>query len=711
MPLSSKTVINHIRSYAGPFSRQDLVKDIIGRKTEIQKNKKKKSKQRGKKTAEYRPQKDTAKIDETLHVLLSAGFLSLHKKKYHVRHHFISDGKIIISTSGSGVFLSEDNTEIIVGKEDTKGANNNDLVSARLYDYRKGLFFGEVVKILKRDRNHYLARFSRFTGGMIIFRLIDLPGDIEVCLEQGADNRANKKLNDPSFLFIVSLTDRVISGRHLCEIIDSFSLDDEKNDLRRIVLKHSLPGPHKDYGDPETLRHSVDPHEMKDRKDYRNEFTITIDGANAKDFDDAISLKTGEDRTTLYVHIADVSAYVARDSDLDREAQNRGTSYYLGNAVIPMLPEILSNNLCSLRQGEDRLTMTAEMTFDGEGGYRGSSFHRGIIRVDHRLTYEGAEEILNSDDSSTLGRKLRQMQSLARILYERRLKTGRLDLNLGDEVVIYDGDRVKSIEFAERLNSHRLIEEFMLSANETVARFITEKEVPSLYRVHEEMSDEKFAALLQFLKVYNIKPPKQADSGPAIQDILARVAGKDYEHVVNLVVLKSMMQAYYGTVPLGHYGLGFRDYTHFTSPIRRYPDLIVHRSLKSILDGIAPPYTTESMDFIGEKSSELERIAQKAERDMLKLKSCRLMLDRKGEVFPAIISGVSRFGFFVTLKESPIEGMVPMRNLTDDYYLIMEDEYTIIGKKYSRRFRLGDSVSLRLTSVELETMRIDFEVA
>jgi ribonuclease R len=302
------------------------------------------------------------------------------------------------------------------------------------------------------------------------------------------------------------------------------------------------------------------------------------------------------------------------------------------------------------------------------------------------------------------------MHELAVILKEHRMRQGRLDLNITDPEFIYEGNALVDLIATQRLKSHLIIEEFMLSANETVSRALREFSIPTLYRIHENISEEKLLALQKFLQSLGISLNRRISIGNALQEVIDRVRGREYEDVVNFIILKSLMQAYYGVEPLGHFGLGFRDYTHFTSPIRRYPDLVVHRCLKSHIDRLPHPFTRDELVPVGTRSSEMERVAQNAERDLFRLKSCRFMAGRVGEEFDAVISGVAKFGIFVTLLEKPVEGMVPLRYLTDDYYLVNEDEFTVIGKRLGRRFRLGDCVSVRLAGVEVETMRIDFEM-
>jgi len=700
MPISSKNIIKHLSNIKGPFTKRNLINDLIESKLDRQKNK-----SGNKKKKSYKPAKDLSRLDSVIEALTHAELLYKEKKKYSVANKLSVRGKILINTSGNGIVATEDQDEFFVRKEYVNHAHNNDMVTIRINDFRKGLFYGEVVQINSRNRDRYVAKISKKTKGLVYLSPVDMPGDIEfVCEREKIDESGDN-------FYIVSIEDKFIANKQSCIVEKIFNRDDETADFERISIKHSLPEDHPEYPELKDIESTLHPDELKNRKDYRKFFTVTIDGEDAKDFDDAISIKKSGKNTKLIVHIADVSAYVRKDSPLDMEALKRGTSYYIGNTVIPMLPETLSNDLCSLKKGTDRLTMSVEMTFSPEGEVSDCIFTRGLINVNKRLTYNSSSEIMEKGSPAKIAEKLNLMNELAFILKKKRLKEGRLDLNLPDEEIVYENNHVKEIKFARRLKTHMIVEECMLSANEAVSRYIKENSIPSLYRVHEKISREKLTALIKFMQVMNIKLKKSAKTGPDIQNILEKIAGHRFEQVVNLVILKSLMQAYYGTEPLGHFGLGFEDYTHFTSPIRRYPDLIVHRCLKSIIDRSIPQYSTAELDFIGEKTSEMERIAQKAERGMTRLKSCRILKNRVGEKFSGVISGVAKFGFFVALTEMPIEGMVPLRFLTNDYYLVKEDEYTVIGRKYGKRFRLGDKIRVKLIDVEIETMRIDFNLA
>jgi ribonuclease R len=694
MPVTSKRIIAYINARPADFTRKDIIDALTHTYAESH------NKKKGKKVKASGQGRDIAVIDETLEALVSAGLARKNRNRFIRIHTLTVEGKIRVNKKGDAELRAIDH-DIIIKKDDTVGAHDNDHVSVKIIDVKEGFIFGAVEKILRREKSEYFARAVHVTRDAVIYNLLDVPGAMEVCAP-----RAALEVNKGD-MALVQLEDGLYQKRQRCAIIASFPPDDELQDLNRIVVKHSLPSPHREYSELSGAC-ELKPDAGK-RKNYTELFTVTIDGENAKDFDDAVSIEQKGDLFTLYVHIADVSSYVRKNSELDFEALKRGTSYYLGNNVIPMLPEILSNDLCSLREGVDRLTMSVEMDIDRNGAIRAHRISRGTIRVDRRLTYNGTDEILSGDDRGPLAMKLKMMYDLSMVLHRRRISQGSLELSLTDQSLIYENNIVTDIQYIERLKSHLLIEEFMLCANVVVSRAIRESGVPSLYRNHEEISPDSLVALKDFLKLLGIQFKVTGNTASNIQKVLSQVAGKEIEHVVNLVILKSLMQAYYGALPDGHFGLGFKDYTHFTSPIRRYPDLIVHRCLKSFLDGDRPPYSTDEIIAIGDRTSEMERVAQNAERDFRKLKTCRLMIGRVGEAFTGVVSGVSRYGFYVTLTEMPIDGMVPLWALTDDFYLVKEDEHTVIGKRFGRRFRMGDRVKVKLTAVEIERMIIDFE--
>ena len=697
MPVSSKRIVSYINDNPSPFTARQIAKALLSPQAKEKKSKSdKKKKKHG-----SRENDAMEKIAVVLRAFVSIGCLEKKRKAFFKRRHFQLQGSLILNSTGNGILKTEEDDEIIIFKEFINKAHNNDTAEAVLTDFKDGKYYGRITKILQRKKEQYFAKVERRTDKYIYFKLLDSYG------EQGARAKLPDNMGKGEFALIRLKDDG--SDNQEC-VVEKLFLSDEQYDVERIKIKHALPDDHKDYSELTDIEKNIPQHELRNRKDYRKLFTVTIDGERAKDFDDAISLEVTKVKYLLYIHIADVSAFVREEGELDREAFKRGTSYYLGNSVIPMLPEALSNNLCSLKEGEDRLTLSVEISFDKKGNEIGREFYRGIINVDKRMTYNSADKTIDGTKDG-LNNILNQMHELALLLKKNRLLRGRVDLDLPDHELIYENQDMKDIVFAKRLRSHLIIEEFMLSANEVVSRALTENDIPALYRVHENISDEKMQSLSNFLRTLGITLKAKTNIGVALQRVIDQVKGKEYEQVVNFIILKSFMQAYYGAEPLGHFGLGFLDYTHFTSPIRRYPDLIVHRCLKSLLDKNKPPYVTSLLEEIGEKSSEMERVAQNAERDLFKLISCRFMEDKVGEVFDAVISGIGRAGFFVALLDKPIEGMVPLRFLTDDYYLIKEDEYTVIGRKLGRRFRMGDRVRVRLKEVFYESMRIDFEVA
>ena len=460
--------------------------------------------------------------------------------------------------------------------------------------------------------------------------------------------------------------------------------------------------------------------EAKNRVDFRDVLTMTIDPVDAKDFDDALSLRElGNDEYEVGVHIADVTFFVRPGEPLDDEAIKRGTSVYLVDATIPMLPHELSGNVCSLRQDEDRLAFSAVFRLNKQGKVLERRFVRTIIRSDKRFSYEEAQEVLNTQDGIYL-KELNILRDLARAVKKDRAEEGAIDF--GDNEVRFELDeqgKPLRIIRKERIETNLLIEEFMLLANREVAQYVTklaekipEKGMVFLYRVHDDPKPDRIEELGTFVRAmgYDFKKGKKYTAND-ISNLLKQIKGKPEEHLIRTATLRSMAKAIYTTKNIGHFGLAFEYYTHFTSPIRRYPDMLVHRILASHLDG--KPMTKRefvSLERMCISCSEQEAKAVDAERDSIRYKQVEFLLSKVGQEFDGVISGVTEWGFYVEEKESAAEGLVRVRSIGDDFYNYNQKAYALIGEKSKKKFTLGDPVRVKLTAADLATRTVDFEL-
>ena len=467
----------------------------------------------------------------------------------------------------------------------------------------------------------------------------------------------------------------------------------------------------------------VTPTMRKSRKDLRDLATVTIDGEKARDFDDAISIERIKGGYRLWVHIADVAQYVKEKTLLDEEAYLRGTSVYLPDRVIPMLPMQLSNGICSLNPNVDRLTLTCEMDIAASGDILRYDIYESIINSNERMTYTAVREILVDRDPaqrkrySALLAEFELMEELMNVLRTKRSKRGSIDFDLPEPEIVLDlQGRMTEIIRAERNMAHQIIEEFMLAANETVARHIENKKAPFIYRIHEEPDEEKLTDLVEFLATLGISLPTVKKVKPLhLQKALAKAKGSPEETLINTVLLRTMKQARYSHENVGHFGLAAETYTHFTSPIRRYPDLIVHRVLKADMRGKLKDevYVEKLAAALPESAihcSQRERKAMEAERDVITMLKLRFMEDKVGEVFDGIITGVVQFGFFVQLRDLFVEGLVHVSTLTDDYYHYVEKLHCLRGERRKCAYRIGDAIRVRVDRVDTARKRIDFSL-
>ena len=463
--------------------------------------------------------------------------------------------------------------------------------------------------------------------------------------------------------------------------------------------------------------------DMAGRRDLRGENIITIDGADSKDFDDAVSVKRLDNGNFLLgVHIADVSHYIGEDSPLDKEALKRGNSVYIINQVVPMLPKELSNGICSLNEGEDRLTLSVDMEITPEGDITEHNIYESVIRSKHRMVYTDVSDIIENDDRELAAKysdiydMLMDMKELAQILRSKREAAGSLDFDLDEAYITLDEKGVPvSVNLCERRTANRMIEEFMLAANKTVAEQFFWLELPFVYRVHEKPDAEKMQEFRTFLMGLSIRLKGEGGNihPKALNEVLEQVAGTSYENVVNTVMLRSMKKAFYSTECEGHFGLSMKYYCHFTSPIRRYPDLIIHRIIKEYLHGgidderiaVLSKKTQEA----AETSSVTERAAIELERDVEKMKKAQYMSYHLGEKFEGVISGITGYGMYVEL-ENTIEGLVRLDRMYDDYYDSYPEQYRIVGQRTNKVYSLGQRVTVIVSDADYYEGTIDFRL-
>ena len=626
-------------------------------------------------------------------------------------------GRVKCHPDGYGFVIPEREGEqdIFVSQRNLKEAMHGDRVVARVESVRKKGREGTVIRILERGLHKVVGKFMRGKNYSYIIpedeRIIQ-----EVFIPEGETKRAR-----PNQIVVAEITryptDRVRPEGRVTHLLGY--PDDPEVEPQIIIHKYDLPHRFSSTVLKEARDHLLipSPDDYQGRVDLRDIPTFTIDGEKARDFDDAVSIQKEKDGgMTLYVSISDVSHYVEEGTALDEEAYLRGTSVYFPDRAIPMFPPELSNEICCLQPRVDRLTFTVEMRYDAGGTRKGVRFYPSVIHSNERLTYTIVRKILLDGDAE-LKRKfepllpsLELMADLSQKLRQRRVERGALDFDLPEpEVILNLQGETEEIIRAERNLAHQMIEEFMIAANEAVAHFLEENGFPSIYRIHEPPKEEAVDEFQRFISHLGHKMKKGAEnSSKEVQRVLLEVKGRPEERVVNNILLRSMKWAKYSANNVGHFGLASKSYTHFTSPIRRYPDLIVHRILKRVLlkkDGRA---SEEVLVRKAEHLSHRERVAMEAEREILGRYRVRFMKDKTGEVFKGVIGGVAAFGFFVELQDIFVEGLVRVTSLYDDYYQYHEKRYCLVGERTHKTFRIGDEVMVRVDRVDVERRHIDF---
>lgn len=623
---------------------------------------------------------------------------------------------------GYGFLIPEDKEkeDIFIPAEDINGALHGDKVIVRITkksnDDRRDE--GEVLRILDRANKHIVGTFENNKSFGFV-----LPDDSRISMDifVPKSDINGAKTNQKVVVEITKWPDKRRNPEG--KIVEILGYIDEKGtDILSVIKQYQLPleFPNKVLDQAERIEEVVSEEEIAKRVDLRELTTFTIDGADAKDFDDAVSIERLENRNfKLGVHIADVSHYIKENSSMDKEALKRGNSVYLVDRVIPMLPEKLSNGICSLKPGEPRLTLSIFMEIDNNGKVLEHEIVESVIESKERLIYDDVSDLLEKDDENLkmkynhIFEELKLMEELCHILTEKRDNRGSLDFDFPEARIILDDNGVPiDIRKEDRRIANRIIEEFMLVSNETIAEYMHWSQVPFIYRIHEDPDSEKIAGFNKFVHNFGYSLKGFQDIHPKeLQNLMNNIKGKKEENLINTLLLRSLKKAIYSSEVNGHFGLAAKYYCHFTAPIRRYADLEIHRIIKSYINGKLYPDKIEKLERIlpeiAEQASVMERKAEEAERAVDDIKKAQYMKERIGEVYEGLVSSLTHFGMFVQL-DNTIEGLVHFSNMINDYYYYDEEKYYIIGELTKKQYRIGDTVKIKVIGVDILKGNIDF---
>lgn len=666
------------------------------------------------------PREQRAQLKEVLDSLVEEGKISVSKRgKYTCSSVVHFKGIFQANTRGFGFVLPENGGEdVFIPEENICGAFQGDEVEFIIVSAPTGRRKeGKIVKILSHTVNRIVGLYEKSKNfGFVRPDNQRVMKDIYI----PAGKEMNAMTGHKVVVELLSYgSEHMKPEGKVVEILGH--VNDPGTDILSIVADLGIKTefPEKVLNQAVRVGKEVSEADCAGRRDLRSWQMVTIDGEDAKDLDDAVSLTKDGDRYILGVHIADVTNYVQERSALDREALERGTSVYLADRVIPMLPHVLSNGICSLNAGEDRLALSCIMTFNEGGEMLDHEIVESVIRVDRRMSYNQVAAILGGDEQRTAENSdvvpmIRLMAELSEIIREKRGKRGSIDFDFPETKIILDEDG-KPVEIRpyERNTATNIIEDFMLEANETVAEEYFWREIPFLYRTHEVPDEEKMRQLSVFINNFGYHIHVKNEIRPKeIQKLLAKAEGKPEEALISRLALRSMKQARYTTENTGHFGLAARYYTHFTSPIRRYPDLQIHRIIKENLRGRfhaeRNEHYTEILPKVAALCSERERTAQEAEREVVKMKKAEYMRSHIGEIFEGVISSVTKWGAYVEL-ENTVEGLVHVADMRDDHYEFSERAYELVGMHTGRRIRLGQEVRVRVTDADKIQRTVNFE--
>ncbi|MGV8827368.1 MAG: ribonuclease R [Breznakibacter sp.] len=632
-------------------------------------------------------------------------------------------GRVDMTASGSAYIVPADGSaDVFVSQVNLNKALHGDKVEVAVFAQKKGRSpEGEVVKIVERKRDTFVGVVEISKSVAFLVTDARTTGGHDIYIPLNALNGAQHGQKA-----VARITDWPERAKNpIGEIVDVLGFaGDNQTEMHAILAEFGLPYsyPEEIAREAEKIEPGITPDEVAKRRDMRDITTFTIDPVDAKDFDDALSIRRLENgHWEVGVHIADVTHYVTPGTIIDQEGYNRATSVYLVDRVVPMLPERLSNFICSLRPDEEKLTFSVVFEMTDKGDVVGSWVGRTVIKSNRRFSYEEAQEIIETGEGDYKDDIL-LLDRLAKTLREKRFQAGAIGFERVEVRFEVDGDgRPLSVFFKESKDAHKLVEEFMLMANRRVAELIGKNELENkrekepktfVYRIHDEPNPEKYDTFATFVRKfgYEAMPQGKESLSSSLNRLLASVVGKGEQNVIETLAIRTMAKAVYSTHNIGHYGLAFKYYTHFTSPIRRYPDMMVHRLLQQYLDG-GKSANAEEYEEMCEHSSKREQLAADAERSSIKYKQVEYMKDHVGQEFDAVISGVTEWGLYAEIIENKCEGMIPIRDLEDDFYRFDEDNFCIVGERSRKTFQLGDAITIRIAKANLDRKQLDFTLA